>query len=385
MEHMKLGILGSTGSIGTQALQVVDDLENISILSLTTNVNIALLENQIRKYKPQIAHVAKARFYKELKDNVKDTNTKIVTGDDGLLEASTVAGMDTLLTSIVGIAGLCPTLAAIDNKINIALANKETLVVAGDLVTQAAKKNQVKILPVDSEHGAIFQCLEGMHDKKELKKLILTASGGPFLGKTRADLQRVNSADALQHPNWVMGKKITIDSSTLMNKGLEVIEAKWLFDMEPNQIEVVVHPESIIHSMIEYVDHSVIAQLSEPDMRLPIQYALTYPKRYPLDTKPLDFSHLPRLTFTKPDMKTFLCLKLAYQAIEAGGTMPTVLNGANEACVDLFLKEKIDFLTIGELIKQCMQEHAVIKNPSLNDILNADQWARQRVFEYVKD
>lgn len=301
-------ILGSTGSIGTQTLDVVDKL-NLKVSALTASTNIKLLEEQVRKYKPELAVVFNEEKAKEFKNNIKDTNTRVLSGMDGLIEAATLENADLVVNSVVGMVGLKPTLAAANAKKDIAFANKETLVTGGKLVCDAVKKNGVKLLPVDSEHSAIFQCLQGMPEKKMLKRLILTASGGPFFGKTVEDLKNVTVNEALNHPNWSMGAKITIDSATMMNKGLEIIEARWLFDVQPENIDVVVHRESIIHSLIEYVDNSVIAQLGLPDMRIPIQYAITYPKRYESPVGELSLAQIGKMTFFEPDYDTFKCLR----------------------------------------------------------------------------
>ncbi len=373
-----ISILGSTGSIGTQTLEVASFLGDVRILGLSTNSNINLLEEQIRKYKPQVAAVAHENSAKMLKIAVTDTDTKIVAGTDGLCEVSTVCDVDTVVTSIVGIAGLIPTMAAIESGKNIALANKETLVTAGSIVMDAAKKNGVSILPVDSEHSAIFQCI-GSCDKNQIKKLIITASGGSFYGEKANDLKDVSVAEALNHPNWSMGKKITIDSATLMNKGLEIIEAHWLFDMEYDDIDVIIHRESIIHSMVEFADGSVLAQMGLPDMRLPIHYALCYPTRIPSMSEPMNLAKIGRLTFAQPDYDTFKCLSLAIMAGKMGGTMPTVLNAANEVAVDMFLNGRIRFLEIGEIVEKCIKSHKNIINPKLSDIIDTNKQIREEV------
>jgi len=373
-----ISILGSTGSIGTQTLEVASFLGDVRVLGLSTNSNINLLEEQIRKYKPQVAAVVDETSAKLLKIAVADTDTKIVTGTDGLCEVSTICDVDTVVTSIVGIAGLIPTMSAIESGKNIALANKETLVTAGSIVMDAAKKNGVSILPVDSEHSAIFQCI-GSCDISGVKKLIITASGGSFYGKKIDDLKDVSIADALNHPNWSMGRKITIDSATLMNKGLEIIEAHWLFDMEYDDIDVIIHRESIIHSMIEFKDGSVLAQMGLPDMRLPIHYALCYPKRISSMSEPMNLAKIGRLTFAEPDYDTFKCLSLAIEAGKMSGTMPTVLNAANEGAVDMFLNGRIKFLEIGEIVEKCIQSHKNIINPKLIDIINTNKQIREEV------
>ena len=373
-----ISILGSTGSIGTQTLEVASFLGDVRVFGLSTNSNINLLETQIRKYKPQVAAVVDETSAKMLKISVADTNTKIVTGTDGLCEVSTICDVDTVVTSIVGIAGLIPTMAAIESGKNIALANKETLVTAGNIVMDAAKKNGVSILPVDSEHSAIFQCI-GNCEKSQINKLIITASGGSFYGKTVDDLKNVSVADALNHPNWSMGRKITIDSATLMNKGLEIIEAHWLFDMEYDDIDVIIHRESIIHSMVEFADGSVLAQMGLPDMKLPIHYALCYPNRIPSMSQPMNLAKIGKLTFAEPDYDTFKCLSLAIEAGKIGGTMPTVLNAANEGAVDMFLNGRIHFLEIGEIVEKCINSHKNIINPKLIDIIDTNKQIREEV------
>ena len=371
----KIALLGSTGSIGTQTLEVIDENGCAEVETISVYSNIELAEKQIRKYKPKLAAVMLEDSAKELKIKVADTSTKILCGKDGIISCAVHNNVDTVVTAVVGISGLLPTIEAIKAGKNIALANKETLVAGGCLVMPLAKQKGVKILPVDSEHSAIFQSCNG--DSRNLKKILLTASGGPFLGKSRDEIYNMTPAQALKHPNWNMGAKVTIDSSTLMNKGLEVIEASHLFNMSLDKIEVVVHPESIIHSMVEYDDNSVIAQLSLPDMKLPISYALTYPERRYCGTKEANFFEISSLTFKKPDTKAFPCLNLAFYAQNIGGTMPTVLNGANEIAVSKFLNEKIRFGEIPELINNVMSKHNAVKNPSLDDILKADMWARE--------
>ncbi|MBQ2897364.1 MAG: 1-deoxy-D-xylulose-5-phosphate reductoisomerase [Clostridia bacterium] len=377
----KISILGSTGSIGTQALDVVDrQKDEFKVCGLSANKNIKLLSEQIRKYKPESAAIFDESLYKDLKTSVNDCDTKILCGLDGVREVSANSGADIVLSAIVGIAGLLPTLDAIDNGIDIALANKETLVTAGKLVTDSAKKKGVKLLPVDSEHSAIFQCLNG-EKQKSIKRIILTASGGPFFGKKRFELENVTVSDALNHPNWSMGSKITIDSATLMNKGLEFIEAKWLFDVEPEKIDIVVHKQSIIHSMVEFTDGSILAQMGKPDMRTPISVALNYPDREVLNSSPLDFSKLSALTFDKPDYITFKCLSLAIDTAKIGGTAPAFLNGANEAAVELFLNDKIGFLDIGDCIEEAIKSYKSITNYTLSDILTADKQAREKILQ----
>lgn len=376
-------ILGATGSIGTQSLEVIDENGGFRAFALSAHSNIETLEKQIRKFKPRYACVTDEEKAKELKISVKDTDTRILSGKDGLLQIASDPSADTVITGIVGIAGLEPTLAAVKAKKRIGLANKETLVTGGSIVMEEAKLNGAEIIPVDSEHSAIFQSLSARVNPKdfdkELKRILLTASGGPFFNKTVDDLRDITIEQALNHPNWSMGAKITIDSATLMNKGLEVIEAKHLFGVPFDKIKVLVHRQSIVHSMVEFSDNCIIAQLGAPDMKLPIQYAITYPKRLEMHGNELDLTKVS-LTFEEPDTDTFRCLSLAISAGKAGGTMPTVLNGANEAAVELFLKNKIRFLDIADLVEGAMQEHKNIVIPTISDILDADKWAR----EYVK-
>ena len=379
----KLTILGSTGSIGTQALDVVDKC-GYEVVALTGNTNVKTIEEQIRKYKPLYAAMADEKAAKDLALSVKDTSTKVLCGKDGVIECASANEADTVLNSVVGIAGLEPTLKAIENGKTIALANKETLVAGGSLVMKNAKEKGVAILPVDSEHSAIFQCLQGMNKKEELKSIILTASGGPFFGKTRDDLQNVTLKEALNHPNWSMGAKITVDSATMMNKGLELIEAVWLFDVKSSDIDIVVHRESIVHSLIEYQDNSVIAQLGVPDMRIPIQYALTYPERFESPVRKLNLWEYSNLTFYKPDYDTFRCLNICRDAITKGGLYPCVANGANEMANELFRKGKISFLKIADLVEKAVSEADFsADNYTLSDVLCADQWARERVKQYI--
>lgn len=380
-----ISILGSTGSIGTQALDIIRSNEDFCVTAISANSNIALLERQIREFSPKYACVCDEEAAKSLKIKVADTNTRIVSGVEGLSFIASVPECDTVLTAVVGICGLSPTIEAIKASKNIALANKETLVTGGHIVMELAKQYKVNILPVDSEHSAIFQSMQGNRDKKEIKKIILTCSGGPFFGKTPEELQKVTKKDALKHPNWSMGDKITIDSSTLANKGLEVIEAKWLFDMSVDNIEVLVHRQSIVHSMVEYIDNGIIAQLGAPDMKLPIQYAFTYPNRRGMTSNVLDFTKYSALTFEKPDMDTFYALKLAYRACKVGGSMPAVFNGADEAAVELFLDEKIKYTEISELIEYAMDSISVIDNPSLDEIFQTDKAAREAVYKKVKE
>lgn len=377
----KVAILGSTGSIGTQTLDVIRKNDDLKLVAISAGSNINLLEQQIREFHPVVAAVWSEENAKLLKTAIADVvpACKIVSGMDGLLEVATVSESDILITAIVGMIGIKPTIAAIHAGKDIGLANKETLVTAGHIIMPLAKEKNVSILPVDSEHSAIFQCLNGER-QNHLKKILLTASGGPFRGMSKEDLECVTLEMALKHPNWSMGKKITIDSATMVNKGLEVIEAKWLFQVEPEQIEVVVQPQSIIHSMVEFDDGAVIAQLGTPDMRLPIQYALYYPKRVYLDGAKLDFSKLSEITFQKPDMDTFLGLRYAYDAIAKGGSMPTVLNAANELAVAKFLNKKIKFLEIYEIIDFCMKQHQTIPNPSVEEILEVEN----NVYEIIE-
>ena len=374
----KIAILGSTGSIGTQTLEVVRENKDIEVLGLAAGNNIKLLERQIREFHPKMAAVWSEERAKELRENVKDLNIKIVSGMEGLIELSVMEESEILVTAIVGMIGIRPTIEAIKAGKDIALANKETLVTAGHIIMPLAKEYQVAILPVDSEHSAIFQSLQGGQEKA-LHKILLTASGGPFRQKTREELLNIQVEDALKHPNWEMGRKITIDSSTLVNKGLEVIEAKWLFDVSLDQIEVVVHPQSIIHSMVEYVDGAIIAQLGTPDMKLPIQYALYYPERRFLPGDRLDFAVLSKLTFEKPDMETFYGLRLAFEAGKEGGSLPTVFNAANELAVSKFLERKIKYLEIPEIIEHCMQAHKTIADPSVDEILQTEQEVYEQI------
>ncbi|MGN0152829.1 MAG: 1-deoxy-D-xylulose-5-phosphate reductoisomerase [Lachnospiraceae bacterium] len=370
-----VAILGSTGSIGTQTLDVIRHNKDLNLVAVSAASNIILLEEQIREFHPQLAAVWSESKAKELRTAIADVTPacKVVSGIEGLMEVAVIPESDILITAVVGMIGIKPTIAAINAGKDIGLANKETLVTAGHIIMPLAREKNVSILPVDSEHSAIFQCLNGEHGN-QIHKILLTASGGPFRGMTKKDLELVTLEMALNHPNWSMGKKITIDSATMVNKGLEVIEAKWLFGVETSQIEVVIQPQSIIHSMVEFEDGAVMAQLGTPDMRLPIQYALYYPKRVFLDGKRLDFSTLSEITFQKPDMDTFLGLKYAYEAIETGGSMPTVLNAANELAVAKFLNKKVHFLEIYEMIRVCMERHTVIENPTVDEILETEQW-----------
>lgn len=382
MEH-NIAILGSTGSIGTQSLDVIRQSPDLHVLGLSANHNIELLEVQAREFLPRLVCVCDEDKAKELKVRLADTNIRVVSGPEGMCEVATLDGADTVLTAVMGIAGLSPTIAAIKSGKNIALANKETLVAAGELVTALAREHGVSLLPVDSEHSAVFQSLAGLREKKQLKKIILTASGGPFYGKRREELSVVTPEMALHHPNWDMGAKITVDSSTLVNKGLEVIEARWLFGAAPDEIDVVVHPQSIIHSMVEYIDGSVIAQLGLPDMRLPIAYALTYPDRIPLQGEALDLTKIGTLTFAEPDTTAFPALPLAYEALRAGGTMCAVYNGADEAAVELFLQRRIDYLDIASVIEGAMRAYTNTEARTLGAVLDADRWARDYVYSKV--
>ncbi len=372
-----IAILGSTGSIGTQTLEVIRDIGGINVTAMSTNTRIDLFEKQIREFKPSLVCVMNSEKAEELKKRITDLDVKVTTGMEGLIEVATAKGTDTVVNSVVGNIGLVPTVEAIKAKKNIALANKETLVTSGELVMNLLKENGVKMYPVDSEHSAIFQSLQGNEGNK-IDKIFLTASGGPF--RTWEDVSKVTIDDALKHPNWNMGKKITVDSATLMNKGLEVIEAKWLFNVDLEQIEVLVHPQSIIHSMVGYEDGAVIAQLGLPDMKVPIQYALTYPKRIVNSFPKINFFEHNNLTFEKPRIDKFPCLELAYKAIRTGGTMPAVLNAANEIAVEKFIKREIAFTDISKLIEMAMSAYNVKYNYSLEDVLEADNWAR----EYTK-
>ena len=375
----RISILGSTGSIGTQTLSIAEEHgDELSVVALTCGGNIDLLEKQIRAFHPIVASVSKEEDAKELALRVRDTDTRVVSGMDGLLETATLPEADIVVTAVVGMIGLRPTIAAIEAKKTIALANKETLVCGGHLIMPLAKKLGVSILPVDSEHSAIFQSLQGNENNK-LKRIILTASGGPFRGKKRHELSDVGLEQALKHPNWSMGAKITIDSATMINKGLEVSEAGWLFDAAPEQIDVHVHPQSVVHSAVEYEDGAVMAQLGTPDMRIPIAYALFYPDRKPLSGDPLDLFATGTLTFEKPDTETFFGLSLAYEAMKRGGSAPTVFNAANEAAVARFLNKEIRFLDIADTVGQAMEECRFIEDPSLEEILETERQAREFV------
>lgn len=374
----KIAILGSTGSIGTQTLDIVSKNDDLQVVGIAAGRNIDLLEKQIRQFSPRLAAVGDEKKAQELKLRVQDTDCKIVGGMEGLIELAVMEEAEILVTAIVGMIGICPTVAAICAGKHIALANKETLVTAGHIIMPLAKEHNVKILPVDSEHSAIFQALNG-ENPKTIEKLLITASGGPFRGKKTEELKNMRVEDALKHPNWAMGQKITIDSATLVNKGLEVMEAKWLFDVDLDRIQVVVQPQSVIHSMIEFKDGSIMAQLGTPDMRLPIQYALYEGERKYLDGERLDFAKLASITFENPDMETFKGLPLAMQASKTGGSMPTVFNAANEKAVALFLNRKIGFLDIYEIIEKAMNEHELILNPTVEEIINIEQDVYKRI------
>lgn len=374
-----LVLLGSTGSIGTQALEIVDTYpDKLKVIALGAGSNVNRMEEQVRKYLPAYAVMYDEDAAGDLKGRVADLPVTVLSGMDGLLQISVLEDADVVLTAVVGMIGIRPTIEAIKAGKNIALANKETLVTAGHIIMPLAKEKKVSILPVDSEHSAIFQSLNG-EPANRMKKILLTASGGPFRGMAREELAGKTVKEALKHPNWSMGRKITIDSATMVNKGLEVMEAGWLFGARPDQIQVVVHPQSIIHSMVEYVDGAVIAQLGMPDMKLPIQYALFYPDRLPMREPGIDFSGLGQITFEEPDLETFTGLKLAYEAFGAGGSMPTVFNAANEKAVSLFLEEKIRFLDIAEIIGNAMSAHQVIANPSLEQILETEAWCYELI------
>lgn len=374
----KIAILGSTGSIGTQTLEVVRENKDIKVLGLAAGSNIELLEKQIREFSPKVVAVWKEEKAKELKTKIADLDVRVVSGMDGLIEVSVLEDVEILVTAIVGMIGIRPTVEAIRAGKDIALANKETLVTAGHIIMPLAKENHVSILPVDSEHSAIFQSLQG-NDHGAIHKIFLTASGGPFRGKKEEDLLNIRVEDALKHPNWAMGQKITIDSSTMVNKGLEVIEAKWLFGVDVDRVQVVVQPQSIIHSMVEYVDGAIMAELGTPDMKLPIQYALYYPERRFLPGERLDFWSLGKLDFEKPDMDTFYGLALAYEAGRVGGSLPTVFNAANELAVSKFLKREIKYLEIIEIIEDCMRAHKNIENPTLEEIFMTEAATYERI------
>ena len=382
----KISILGATGSIGTQTLDVIkNDKENFELSAISANSNYKKVINIIDEFNPKLVSMVDLKAYDMVKNYCKENNksTVVLNGVESLVDVATFEDADIVVTSVVGMIGLVPTLKAIEKGKDIALANKETLVVGGDIVTKAAELTKVKLLPVDSEHGAIFQCMQGNH-LKDISKIILTASGGPFRNKKREDLIDIKPNDALKHPKWQMGRKISIDSATLMNKGLEVIEAHFLFNMNYDNIQVVVHPESVIHSMIEYNDGSIIAQLASTDMRLPIQYAINYPERKKAVIDKLDFYALKSLSFEKPDMETFKCLKLCYEAGKKGGNMTAILNGANEVAVDLFLNNKISFLQIEEIIERCLNKFEYKSTVDLDTILDTDKKVRKYVFDLYK-
>ena len=375
----KIAVLGSTGSIGTQTLEVVRNNKDIQVTALAAGSSVELLEKQVREFLPRIVCVFQEEKAEDLKLRIKDLHVKVVSGMDGLIEAAANTDADIVVTAVVGMIGIRPTIAAIEAGKDIALANKETLVTAGHIIIPLAKEKGVRILPVDSEHAAIFQCLNG-ENNNQIHKILLTASGGPFRGWTREQMAGVQVEDALKHPNWAMGQKITIDSSTMVNKGLEVMEAKWLFGVAMDQIQVVIQPQSIIHSMVEFEDGSVMAQLGTPDMKLPIQYALYYPKRRYLPGDRLDFTKLSGLTLETPDPDNFIGLKLAYEAGRAGGSMPTIFNAANELAVAGFLNRRISYLAITDFIEGAMERHKIIKNPTVEEILDCEQEA----YEYIE-
>ena len=375
-----ISILGSTGSIGTQTLDIVRANNDLNVVAIAAGSNVKMLEEQIREFHPKLVCVYNEEAAGRLKTAVADTDVKVVAGMDGLIEAATYNSAQIVVTAFVGMIGIRPTLEAIKAGKDIALANKETLVTAGHLVMEAAKEYGVKILPVDSEHSAIFQSLNG-ENKKEIDKILLTASGGPFRGWTREQMKNVQVEDALKHPNWAMGQKITIDSATMVNKGLEVMEAKWLFDVDIDHVQAVVQPQSIIHSMVQYKDGAVIAQLGTPDMKLPIQYALYYPERRYLAGDRLDFAKIGQITFEEPDLNNFAGLKMAYEAGRMGGSMPTVFNAANEKAVAKFLNREIGFWDITDMIQYCMEQHENINHPTVEQILEIEQW----VYELIEN
>lgn len=377
---MEIVLLGSTGSIGTQTIEVCR-AHNIRIKGLSAHKNLDLLEKQAREFLPEYVAVSDESNYSEIKRRLSDLNTKILAGSDGLCDLSAVS-CDKTVNAVVGMAGLLPTLAAISVGNNVALANKETLVAGGEIVMKAAHEKNVEITPIDSEHSAIYQCLLGAGENK-VSKIILTASGGPFFGRTRAELENITKEQALRHPNWNMGEKVTIDSATMMNKGLELIEAVWLFGVKPAQIEITVHRQSVLHSAVEFEDGAIIAQLGSADMRIPIQFALTAPNRFPCPAKKLSLTEVGSLTFEKPDEKVFSCLSAAKKAIEMGGNAPCIVNCANEAAVSLFLEEKIGFLQIGEMVNSALSDVEYIHNPALSDILNTRAAAEEYVFSAV--
>jgi 1-deoxy-D-xylulose-5-phosphate reductoisomerase len=383
-QKRKIAVLGSTGSIGTQALDVISRYpDRFEAYALVANNQVDRLLEQVRRFKPEVVVIANESKYAALKEALSDLPVKVWAGAEAIEQVVQNTEIDIVLTAMVGFSGLKPTISALKARKTIALANKETLVIAGELITRLALENRAAILPVDSEHSAIFQCLNG-EGSNEIEKILLTASGGPFRNFSMSQLQQVTREQALHHPNWNMGAKVTIDSSTLMNKGLEMIEARWLFDVNPSQIEIIVHPQSIIHSMVQFKDRSIMAQLSLPDMRMPIQYAFSYPERIPSDVKPVNFFELSTLTFEKPDTKRFRNLGLAYESIEKGGNMPCIMNAANEMAVELFLQEKIGFLQMSELIEQTLTKTVFIQNPSLEDYIQTDTEAREIALETAK-
>jgi 1-deoxy-D-xylulose-5-phosphate reductoisomerase len=378
-----IAILGSTGSIGTQALTVISAHPSLfEVEVLTAHSNAPLLIEQAKLFKPNVVVIGNEDQYEFVKDQLKGEGIKVYTGENALAQVVQMDSVDLVLTALVGYCGLKPTIKAIEAKKTIALANKETLVVAGALITELARENGVNIYPIDSEHSAIFQCLVGEFQNR-IEKLILTASGGPFRGKSRSELEGVTKAQALKHPNWTMGAKITVDSATLMNKGLEVIEAKWLFGLNPDQVEIIVHPQSIIHSMVQFEDGSIKAQMGLPDMRLPIQFALGYPKRLTSDFPRFDFRQYPSLTFEQPDTETFRNLALAYEALRKGGNMPCVLNAANEIAVAEFLKDKIGFLQMSDVVERCLSKMDYITNPGYEDYVETDKMTRVKALEFI--
>lgn len=367
-------VLGSTGSIGRNALSVLSDFsDRFKVFGFSTNTNTDLLQQQIQRFQPQMVAITNRKGFEAFQ---KTDETEILFGIDGLKKLCSEPEVDLVINALVGSVGLLPSFEAVESGKDLVIANKETLVIAGDLLIRKAKKKNVRILPIDSEHSAILQCLL-TGKKEEVRRLILTASGGPFLKRGKEDLRNIKVNEALSHPTWEMGKKITVDSATLMNKGLEVIEAHWLFDMPADKIRILIHPQSIVHSMVEFVDGSLIAQMSVPDMKIPIQYALFYPERLPTNNRPLDLSQVKNLTFEEPDQEKFPCLEICYRALEMGGTAPAVLNAANELGVKAFLEEKISFIDICEIVKETLKHHQVMENPSLDDILNADKWSRE--------
>ena len=378
MKMKNIAVLGSTGSIGTQTLDVARNNEDIRIVALSAGSNIELLEQQAREFSPEVVSVAEKKDAEKLRKKLEGTGVKVLWGMDGLIEAAQHPSADTVVTAVVGMMGLRPTVAAINAGKDIALANKETLVTAGHIIMPLAKEKNVRILPVDSEHSAILQCLTG-EDQREVSRIIITASGGPFRGRTREQMKDVSLEDALKHPNWSMGRKITIDSATMVNKGLEVIEAKWLFGLDAEAIKVIVQPQSVIHSMVEFVDGGIMAQLGTPDMRLPIQYAIYYPHRRPLPGERLDFGALKQITFEEPDFENFRGLALAFEALKTGGSMTTVYNAANELAVRRFLNREIGFLDITAMIEDSMKAHEVIENPDIEQILRTER----ETYEYL--